>query len=289
MIEKLVDLKNYQGEDRIVHFTDYMLSRSHERDVKNFKSGFEIFDTKIGGMETGEVVVISGKTKMGKTLFAESWLHGILLKDSSIRSMILSFEVPTEKLLLKYVMEPEREIYVPMNLKTMDFEWLLNRVMEGIIKHNARILLIDHLHFMVDMNTNQNMSLNIGAFMRRLKKDIAIDLGIAVILIAHQGQLVEGRDATVNTIRDSSFIAQESDSIITVTRKKNSSSKEEEKIRAKCGDEFMDMLLKKIDPADVDDEYSMGLSLVSIERTRRTGVFDYKKLFWKSGRFLEEI
>ncbi len=280
----------YDGPDKIKHFTDYLKDLADKIDKnKTFKSGFKEFDEKSGGIETGEVVVISGHTKNGKTLFAESWLNGMMNIDSAAKSAIFSFEVQTEKLLIKYMKNPELPLYVPESLKTMDFEWLKNRCIEAKFKYNCRIVLIDHLHFLVDMNTKQNMSLNIGAFMRRLKHEIALGLNMSVILIAHQGQAKEGVAASIGGIRDSSFVGQEADSLILVSRLKNYTTDDFPKIEKKYGYQRRSNLEKIQENSDPFDDYSAGFAKVTIARTRRTGVYDVSRTFRKAGDFLEEL
>jgi len=279
----------YAGEDRVVHFTDYLLAKAGTASrSQNFKSGFQSFDAKTGGIETGEVVVVTGYTKNGKTLFAESWIKRMMDRDPSAKAALFSFEIQPEKMLAKYVANDQAPLYLPLQLQTMDFEWLRKKCAEAKYKHNCRIVLIDHLHFLVDMATKQNMSLNIGAFMRNLKKEIAMDLNLAVILIAHQGQAKEGKDASLEGIRDSSFVAQESDATIVVSRQKNFSNVELKEYAAKLGEEAVSVLTPPM-MSDLDDQFSSGLAIVKIEVHRRTGVYRWKKLFQKRGDFLEEV
>ena len=281
----------YAGPDRVVHFREFLDAKAGKaKSSHSFKSGFESFD-KACGLETGEVVVVTGYTKNGKTLFAESWIHRMAKQNPEAVAMILSFEVQTEKLLQKYVGftgEADVPAYVPMELKTMDFDWLRKRCIEAKFKHMAKIVLIDHLHFLVDMNTHQNMSLNIGAFMRRLKKDIALDLDLAVILIAHQGQPKEGRDASLQNIRDSSFVGQESDATIVVSRRENLNEAELKEIEAKRG-EFVAEQLRVAQEGGGEDKCSGGFCVVKVEVHRRTGVFGWRKLFRKNGHWTEEV
>jgi len=280
-----VEAITYTGTDRVVHFTDYLLQKAGDiGGNKRFYSGFSQFDSKMGGLETGEVIIISGHRKEGKTLFAESWIKGMVDKDPEAKAMILSYEVQADKLLAKYISNINRPIYLPLSLETMDFEWLKKKCVEAKFKYNCKIVLIDHLHFMVDMNTKQNMSLNIGAFMRRLKQDIALKLNMAAILIAHQGQPKEGRDASIDSIRDSSFVAQESDATIIVSRRKNLDAVELHDV----GEE-LSRKLKAPDDAPFEDKFSAQLALVKIECHRRTGVFQWKKLYQKRGEFFEEV
>ena len=286
---KLQELVKYKGADRVVHFTDFLLDKANSKSNKRFVSGFSSLENKIQGIEAGEVVVITGHTKAGKTLFAESWIHGMTKRDPEARAVIFSFEVQTEKLLIKYQKSGlDLPIYVPLRLETMSFDWLYSRCLEAKLKFNCRIILIDHLHFLVDMNTKQNMSLNIGAFMRRLKKDIALDLDLAVILIAHQGQPKDKQEASLANMRDSSFIGQESDSTIVVTRRKNMDNIEIQDYSINYPDVNELLLFPPAGSSD-DDQYSANLAIVKVEVHRRTGVYDWKKLFKKSGDFMEEI
>jgi replicative DNA helicase len=276
------DLIRYEGSDKVMHFVDYLKERELSGlNNRCFKSGFKSFDEKLGGIESGEVVVISGRTKNGKTLFAESWINNILETDEHAAAMILSFEVQAQKLFQKYSNRPDKMLFLPRELKTMDYQWLKDRCLEAKLKFGCQIVLIDHLHFMVDMNTKQNMSLNIGAFMRVLKKEVANELDMAVILIAHQSQMDKKESAGIDSIRDSSFVGQEADSIIIVSRRKDLTSDELEEVDP---EKVLSLPLR-----NVEDNYSQGLALVTIERTRRTGTYEYKKLFIKRGEFLEEF
>ena len=285
-IEEIV---KYNGSDRVVHFTEYLLDKSGNKAIKQFHCGYPLFDSSIGGLESGEVVVVSGYTKNGKTLFAESWINSMAVTDPSAKAAIFSFEVQTEKLLLKYMSGPEDlPIYVPMELKTMDFDWLLSKCAEAKYKYNCRIILIDHLHFLVDMNTRQNMSLNIGAFMRRLKKDIALDLNLSVILIAHQGQPKEKQEASLSNIRDSSFVGQESDATIIVSRRENFDCIELEDY-TKAYQEKHGKNPDFVQPKDGEDRFSANLAIVKVSCHRRTGVYDWKKLFRKNGHIMEQL
>lgn len=288
-VNEIDGLIKYGGTDRVVHFTEYLLEKASQGSSSSrFASGYKNFDEKMGGIETGEVVVVSGHRKEGKTLFVESWVRNMGKLNPNAKTVMFSYEVQPDRLLAKYVKDDTTPIYLPMELKTMDFEWLLKRCSEAKYKYNAKIIMIDHLHFQVDMNTKQNMSLNIGAYMRRLKKDIALDLNLAVILIAHQGQPREGKEASIDGIRDSSFVAQESDATIIVSRRKNFTALEVRDIELKTGEEIS-ALLKPPENMDEIDEYSSGLAIVTIECHRRTGVYHWKKLFQKRGEFMEEV
>lgn len=279
----------YDGKDKIVHFMDYLKEKGKSvNSLKKFRCEYTAFDSAIDGLSTGEVIVITGHRKEGKTTFGESWLRSMLKKDKSAKAVILSYEMPPFQLLQKYKDEPDQPIYVPMNLQAANFEWLTHRCMEAKYKYMANIVMIDHLDHMIDMSVQQHMSLNIGGFMRRLKMDIAMKLNLAIILIAHQGQPKESKEPSVDTLRGSSSIGQESDATIVVMRKENLDDADMKEFESKYGEEKA----AKIQPpplSDPDDKSSAKLAIVKIDCHRRTGAWKWKKLFRKVGEFMEEV
>lgn len=288
-IEALV---NYAGEDQVVHFTDYLAQKASKPKKRTFRTGFDAFDKKLGLLEPGRVVVISGYAKNGKTLFTESLIRGMMETDKTAKAVFFSFEIEPEKMMEKYKVDPNRGIHLPGQLKTMNFEWLLERCKEAKYKHNCSIILLDHLHFLVDMNTKQNMSLNIGGFMRRLKFDVAMALGMVVFLNAHQEKGKEGEEASMRGARDSSFIGQECDAFVSVTRKKNFTDKDFTEVKKRRGEivalQLQDELSEMEKNASWDDEYSHGLSVVKVDCSRMSGAFEARTLFRKRGDFLVE-
>lgn len=287
------DLIEYDGPDRIVHFTEYLKIKEKENfNLGNFKSGFSKFDEKLNGLCTSEVTVISGKTGEGKTTFAESWINGILKHNPDVKACLFSFEVPARSLLAKYKDSPQLKFYLPLQLETSNISWLEERIWESAVKENCRLFMLDHLHFLIDMAERQNMSLNIGKLMRDLKR-IAMKLNISIILIAHQakGATAQGRkqeDPSLENIRDSTFIAQEADNVILIWRRVNFTEKELKEIdnpiaRKNIQARKMNVL------APIDDKYSDQFCVVQIGKARRNGAFRWKKLFQKVGNFLEEV
>jgi len=285
----LEEAVKYNGADRVVHFSEYLSLKENETaQVKRFRCGFSLFDAAIGGLATGEVIVITGHRKEGKTTFAESWLKSMSEIDPSARSMILSYEMPPIQLLQKYKDDLRRPIYVPLSLESANFEWLKKRCLEAKYKHMANIVMIDHLDHLVDMSLTQNMAINIGAFMRRLKTDIAMQHNLAVLLVAHQSQPRQDKEPSVDTLRGSASIGQESDATIVVMRRENLDYVELKDFLEKYGEEKA----MKISPpllADPDDASSAKLAIVKVECHRRTGAWKWKKLFRKNGEFLEEV
>jgi archaellum biogenesis ATPase FlaH len=279
---------DYKGRDRVVHFLDYLEQKTaanHGRKI--FSCGFPAFDKAVGGLAAGEVVVITGHRKEGKTTFAESWLMSMASVDPEAHSLILSYEMPPEYLLEKWKSEPNAPVYLPLELETGNFDWIFRRCIEAKYKYNARIVLIDHLGFVVDMAT-KNFSVNVGAFMRRLKTEVALKHGLAIILLAHQTQPKEGQEASVDNLYGSVTIGQDSDATIVVMRKENLTKVELMDFIAKAGEEKSRLVIPPPD-AGLDDNFSAGLAIVKVDCHRRTGYRRWKKLFRKVGDWMVEI
>jgi replicative DNA helicase len=255
----------YDGKDKIVHFSDYLESQKDGRPIKKFFSQMPQFDYFTDGFETGELVVISGHTGNGKTLLAETISKHFM--DQGIKVAWFSYEVPTPKLLEKYSQQIELGLYVPMQLESGNFDWIKFKALEAKTKFDCRMIVIDHLHFLVEMNPRNNMSLNIGAVMRQLKQSIAVNMNLVVLLISHQGQPDSEKEPGIEGIRDSSFIAQESDLVFIVYRQVDSNWD------SKSG---------------MEKTYEEGRAVIKVEKARRAGTFRKRIDFIKDGHWLRE-
>ena len=83
---------------------------------------------------------------------------------------------------------------------------------------------------MLDMEGSgrgRNISLEIGAIMRELKK-LALKYKIAIVVICHMKKTDIEERPELDDIRDSSFIAQEADVVLLIWRKKDKSTKNSE-------------------------------------------------------------
>lgn len=96
-------------------------------------------------------------------------------------------------------------------------DWFEDRVYESFAKFNTRIIFIDHLHFLVDMAKQGQMSLEIGTIIRKLKT-MAVEGNFVIFLLCHTKMGKHDGTLSYESIRDSSFISQESDSVIMVKR-----------------------------------------------------------------------
>jgi replicative DNA helicase len=212
-------LEGYAGKDKLVSFRQ---AAHHFRNRKSYKIGdfgIEGLDRLTDGIHEGELVVLSGLTKHGKTLLAQT--ASANLAKNQVPSTWFTFEVPPAQFL-----EPFTKIdsmldhcYMPLEHKAYNLKWVFHRILEGWRKNGSRVVFIDHLHFIMDIARARNPSLEVGTIVRALKR-LAVDRMLAIVLICHvsKGQKEVDEDSYEH-LRDSSLIAQESDTVIFVRRR----------------------------------------------------------------------
>jgi replicative DNA helicase len=204
----------YDGDDKVLtsfELRDKLIAEKRDPHV-SVKSGIPSIDYACDGFRDGELVVISGPTKSGKTLLAQTFT--VNFSRQKEYACWFSYEVPARQFLEQFPILPL--FYLPTNNKAQDFNWFMDRCLEAYFKYNTRIFFVDHLHFLIDMARISNPSLEIGAIVRRIKR-FAVDNDFVIFLLCHIKK-TEGEDISYRDLRDSSFIAQDSDTCIMVKR-----------------------------------------------------------------------
>jgi predicted ATP-dependent serine protease len=208
-------LAEYDGEDKIISSFEADLGfRKSTEPIFKVKSGFPTLDRLLdGGFEGGELYAVSGPTKHGKTLFCQS--ISVNLDKRLIPTLWFSFEVPARQFLARFPNLPL--IYMPSKLKAHALPWLEERIYESFAKFSTRVFFVDHLHYLLDIARIRNPSLEIGAVIRTLKR-ICVDGGFVGFILCHTTKGRSGPDLSFDSIRDSSFVSQEADSVLMIRR-----------------------------------------------------------------------
>lgn len=207
-------LRNYSGEDRVVSSHEMKLALdSRPEAVIRVKSMIPSLDRYIEDFRDGELITISGPTKNGKTLLATTVT--INFEKQNQPSLWFTYEVPARQFLSQFPELPM--IYMPGKLKAHALDWLEDRIIESFEKYHTRIIFIDHLHYLVDMARMKSPSLEIGTVVRRLK-GITVNNELIVFLLCHTTKGKQDGTLSYESIRDSSFVSQESDSVFMIKR-----------------------------------------------------------------------
>jgi archaellum biogenesis ATPase FlaH len=248
------ELREYQGEDRVISSYEMQeILQNKPEQLFKIKSELPTLDSMTGGFCGGNLVIISGPTGNGKTLLAQTLTQRFCTKKKE--PLWFSYELPPAELLNTFDALPY--FLLPAQLQHGSMDWFEDRVIESLEKHRSRIVIIDHLHFLIDMFRIRNPSLEIGACVRRLKR-FAVKEGLIVFLICHIHKIQEGASVRYHHIRDSSFVAQEADTVLMIQRLK---PKQGVKNRAE----------------------------LRVEKCRKTGVMGEALTVMKAGGYLVEV
>jgi len=145
------------------------------------------------------------------TLLAQTLTNNFNNQD--VLSLWFTYELPPRQFLDCFPSVPHT--YMPALLKAGNWQWIEDRIMESFLKYHTRVVFIDHLHFVVDIARQQNMSLEIGTIIRRLKL-LAVRENFILFVMAHTKKPSDSDH--FGEIRDSSFAEQESDVTLMVRR-----------------------------------------------------------------------
>jgi len=275
-------IKQGKTMDELVPLNIY----SHEELVKKLESeparvpcpsGMKSLDDIIGGFDDGRLYVLSAPTKMGKTTLAQTLMYNLAL--SGVPSLFFSYEMGWKEVTKKYLYmdestknkETKIPLYMPIDLAVgggkLQYQWLYDAIAKSIEEHGTRLVVIDHLHFLLPLQDYKNTSFIIGGIVREIKK-MAVALKIPIILIAHVAKIKDDKKPDWTDIRDSSFITQEADVVFMLYRCK------------KKGE------VKKITDDSIEDTYT-NKAILSVELDRANGKTG-KVLLWHNGAMFEQ-
>jgi len=212
-----------EEEDRIISSLDAAKEMDDQTlVVKRVNSGLSSLDKLTQGFGAGDLVVLSGPTKNGKTTLAQTFTNNLAAQE--INSLWFTYEMPVNQFLKKFPQLPL--FYLPKKLTGSSLEWIEKKISEAKQKFQVEAVFIDHLHYLVPFSQTGNMSLLIGSVMRELKK-MSLKHEVIIYIIAHIKMIDDDKKPSLSDIRDSSFVGQESDFVLMIWRLK---SKEENEI-----------------------------------------------------------
>lgn len=221
--DKLITLKNYTGIDEVVTSLDMAQLIEKQPQGIVYKSKIPSLDRYVEYFETGELVIIGGPRKSGKTLLGQTLT--VNFKEQGASSLWFSFELSSRHFLQRFPSYPDVPFFVmPKSLKAYALDWLEDRIVEAIAKYGISIVYIDHLHYLFDMAKVRNSSIEIGQIVRYLRR-LAIELNIVIFVMCHMNKFDPKDEPSDENFRDSSFVAQESHLGVVIWRVRNTDNK----------------------------------------------------------------
>jgi replicative DNA helicase len=232
--------------DTLVHFIEDLDERYQGNGIKPMSTGFAALDKKLnGGLRGGQLVVVAGRPKMGKTAFALNIANHIA-QDYSVQ--VHSMEMPLSELHarnvasighidLDHLTDPQHKMtdedwprltHAVQKINRMDLYLddkpaltLMDIRMKAKMtkrRYGLHLLVVDYLQLMSGEGDNRNAE--IEAITRGLKA-LAKELDIAVMLLSQLNRELERRPnkrPIPSDLRDSGSIEQDADIVVFLYR-----------------------------------------------------------------------
>ena len=248
--------KNDQSLRSAKDLTKSTMDKLHELSNKSdgligSSTGFKDLDSKLQGVQNGDLIVVAGRPSMGKTSFAMNIAENILLDENATGSvLIFSLEMPGESLttrLLSGMTKLNQQNVRSGMLKDDELRILLKKSEElknlplwiddsSILspmelrakarrlarteKDGLSLIVVDYLQLMQLPLSTENRVNQISEISRSLKS-LAKELNVPVIALSQLNRAVEQRPnkrPIMADLRDSGAIEQDADVILFIYR-----------------------------------------------------------------------
>jgi replicative DNA helicase len=194
-IKKLLHpkLANRQEDEKykiiqIKDFPDVKLSEP-------FPSGFPSINKHLlGGFRGGELVIISGVSGRGKSLFSLQLAKNFSNQNNPV--LFFSFEEPIDR--IKWRMNTmgfseDVIVFAPKQLKSGHVEWLEEKIMDGLANHYTEIVIIDNLDFLTASKDSIDDKWTLQSKIIAMLKRIANEFGVLIFLNSHVKKVDDSR------------------------------------------------------------------------------------------------
>lgn len=214
--ELLKPYEIYTGKDEVVSAIIIKEQIDVDEEQKKFLTGINQLNTILDGFKSGDLITMSGISGNGKTELLISFTKDFI--DRKYKVLWISFEVNPKDFMNRFG-DYEPVFFMPRQNNPNNLDWVIKKIMEAKAKFGCEIVIIDHLHFLLDMNTlgNRNISHLFGGIIRRIKTT-ALKLDMTVFLVAHLNKTATKEVPDLVDLRDSSFTYQEADTVLIVHR-----------------------------------------------------------------------
>ena len=231
--------------DDLVRYVEELELRMTD-DGRGVSSGFACLDSVLSGLRSGQLIVIAGRPKMGKSGFAMAIAHSVAemhsvlvlslemsntdMQDRNVSALgrvPLSALINPEKLTdlnwcaitcaVKKIKELKLYIDCQAGLKLIDIR---QKAKSHKRKHGLKLLVIDYLQLMMGDASGLNRNSEIEVITRGLKT-LAKELDCIVIILSQLNRQVESRPdkrPKPSDLRDSGSIEQDADVVMLVYR-----------------------------------------------------------------------
>ena len=227
MNNQLKSFLKVKQEDYVVPIKEACLNNGEYSEA--YPLGFSCFDEAMrvqgqlrGGVRDGDLVVITGISGSGKTIFAQNITKNF--NEIPMSCLWFSYEIVIDNLMAKFrnigvkVDNSEALVYTPKKIKSGDLEWIKAMIKDGQERYYVKIIFIDHIDFLKapDFSNESQRRIILRDICQELK-NIARELKVIIFLMAHVKK-VQGREVEMQDIAESSGIYQLADFVFSISR-----------------------------------------------------------------------
>lgn len=213
------------------------------RPLTGIPTGFEKIDSKSGGLQKSDLIIIAGETSQGKTSFAVSIMrnaaslgakiamYSMEMKKEQITARILSMEsgVPANQIMYSRLTDSQiqaidvgvgkmsgKGIYFD-DRSTSNIDTIISSIRYMKLKFGIDGAIIDYLQILNVNMKGANKEQQMGDVARRLK-NLAKELDIWIIALSQLNRDTMNPVPTLGRLRDSGQIAEAADVVILIYR-----------------------------------------------------------------------
>lgn len=214
--------RQYDGEYKLIWSDDLRKEIETRPKVTTLNTGIGPLDTMLGGFRPQQLVTLSAHSKHGKTAFSLFLIEQL----AEANPLLIPLEQSNEELIEQRIQNNysvPRFLSPRMLAARASLDWVEQRIVEAIAKYNSKVVVIDHLGYLDDMTGNyqvakENHAYRIQLLMQGIKT-LAKTWNVTIILLVHISQKDEGVPPSLQDLKGSSSILQESDTVIMLWRK----------------------------------------------------------------------
>ncbi len=191
---------------------DELAESQKRRPYTVLKTGIGHLDRILNDVEGGELILVTGKPKTGKTTLLKTITKN--MHKQGIETLWVPFEAGGAKFMRGF--DEEVKFNIPRRLKPGSFQWLNERMREAIARYGVKAVFLDHLHRLANMVQLENPSIQLGAIVSSLITTIE-ELDVAMFMIVLM-QKVPHTIPQRGDVRDSGVIEYECDTMLGIHR-----------------------------------------------------------------------
>lgn len=160
-----------------------------------FPTGFPSLNKHLlGGFRGGDLVIISGASGRGKSLFSLQLTKNFSNQGTPV--LFFSFEETMER--IKWRMNSmgcndDVIVFAPKQLKSGHVEWLEEKIMDGLANHYIEVVIIDNLDFLTASKDSIDDKWTLQSKIVAMLKRIANEFGVLIFLNAHIKKVDDSR------------------------------------------------------------------------------------------------